>query len=219
VGEGVTLPLTWKEIPSQNTLISKPIETPMIIRDALEQIRDKLNEYFRSINGVDGKAVIKDVARIEQASGEVGGEDTINKVFITLANIEEENTLKNNYPLREQGSVFISDKPALFLNLYILLSAHFEKYEEESLKYIGYTLGFFQSHQTLKFKLKEQSGFCTLTFNLHNISLENLNNLWVVMGGKYMPSVLYKVKLIMIQESMGDGARAVLEINSNENLS
>ena len=38
-----------------------------------------------------------------------------------------------------------------------------------------------------------------LVFDLHNLSFEQLNHLWSVLGGTYVPSVLYKVRLVKIQ--------------------
>ncbi len=189
--------------------------------EALNEIRRKLDNHVFSITGETNKVVLDDIARLgksQEGGGDVDGEERNTSIIITLANIEEENTLKNNYPIREQGGVLIGSKPVLFLNLYLLIAANFNHYDE-ALKHIRYVLGFFQANQSLTFSLPNIAEPCTLTFNLHNISLENLNNLWVVMGGQYRPSLLYKTKLIIVQESSEDGKYPILEINSNENLS
>jgi hypothetical protein len=192
-----------------------------MLLEALKAIKEKLNDYVFALTKEENKVVLDDVARLGKGQGGGGNvevEESSASILITLANIEEENALKNNYPMREQSGVLIASKPALFLNLYLLITANFSDYEE-ALKHIGHVLGFFQANKTMTVSLPNFPEPCTLTFNLHNISFEHLNNLWVVMGGQYRPSVLYKTKLFLVQESSEDGKHPILEINSNETLS
>jgi hypothetical protein len=44
------------------------------------------------------------------------------------------------------------------------------------------------------------SGIEKLVVELHQLNFEQQNNLWAVLGAKYLPSVLYKVRAISIQE-------------------
>ncbi|MFN0037157.1 MAG: DUF4255 domain-containing protein [Saprospiraceae bacterium] len=196
-----------------------------MLLEVLNAIKDKLNNHIAPLVGKnpeqDKVVKLEDVARLAkgpEGSNDVEGEEANASIFITLANIEEENALKNNYPMKEQGGVLIASKPVLFLNLYLLIAANFNRYDE-ALKHISFVLGFFQANKTMTVALPNFPDPCTLTFNLHNISFEHLNNLWVVMGGQYRPSVLYKTKLLLVQESVEDGKYPILEINSNETLS
>lgn len=189
-----------------------------MLYEALDVIREKLNNHITAITQSIENVQLGDVARL--GNGQTGGGETElqnNSVIISLANIEEEHALKNNYPVRELGGAYIASKPVLYLNVYLLITANFSDYEE-ALKHIGHVLGFFQANKTSNLTVPRVAGTITLTFNLHNISLENLNNLWVVMGGQYRPSVLYKTKLFVVQESPGDSQYPILDIQSNEKL-
>ncbi len=43
-------------------------------------------------------------------------------------------------------------------------------------------------------------GIEKLVFELYNLSFEQLNQVWGMLGGKYYPSVLYKMRVISIDE-------------------
>jgi hypothetical protein len=43
-------------------------------------------------------------------------------------------------------------------------------------------------------------GIEKLIFSLYNINFEQINHLWSTLGGKYLPSVLYKMQLVIIDE-------------------
>jgi hypothetical protein len=48
--------------------------------------------------------------------------------------------------------------------------------------------------------------------------LQDLNNLWGILGSKYIPSVVYKMRLIIISDDFSQGmAQPVIEIKVNDN--
>jgi hypothetical protein len=49
------------------------------------------------------------------------------------------------------------------------------------------------------------------------MNFEQMNHLWGILGGKYIPSVLYKLRLIPIQESPSEKVSVVEEIKANSN--
>jgi hypothetical protein len=40
-----------------------------------------------------------------------------------------------------------------------------------------------------------------LSVEMVNLSLQEINNVWSVLGAKYMPSVAYKIRMLVIQEN------------------
>lgn len=170
---------------------------------------NKLNGYVSLKSG--GEVIWGDIAQHENQSD--GGEGLDKKIVITLVNLEEENILKNNYPIRIQNNVAVKEKPVLFLNLYLLFTAKHSLYDE-ALKHLGTVISFFQANSRLTIDaLENVEVVCTL----HNIGFENLNNLWTVLGGKYMPSVIYKVRMLAFQAAPPVGGPAILEISESEN--
>jgi hypothetical protein len=41
-----------------------------------------------------------------------------------------------------------------------------------------------------------------LIFKMENMGIERLNNVWTTLGAKYMPSVLYKMKMLTFDDSI-----------------
>jgi hypothetical protein len=134
---------------------------------------------------------------------------------LSLINIEEERTNK------EQQSRFINSvgkvekrNPEIQLNLYVLITANFQNKQAnnssddyvEGLKQLSYAIAFFQSKNVFTPENSPAlSGFDTslrkIVVELYSYSFEQLYNFWSVVGAKYLPSVLYKVKTITIQEN------------------
>ena len=84
----------------------------------------------------------------------------------------------------------------------------------DGLKVISFVTQFFQ-HQNVftqenSPRLKENN-IEELIFDLRTLSFQDLNNLWGVLGSKYMPSVLYKVRMLTINEDFVQGVIPVIQ--------
>ena len=176
-----------------------------MIKETVQHIENQLQGYL-SLHS--GKVSSQNIAQHENPEGS----DMLEKIIITLINIEEENTLKNNFPSRVQNNVIVKEKPVLFVNLFLLFSAKYTVYDE-ALKYLGLVISFFQSNNRLTISTLDNT---EVICNLHNIGFENLNNLWTVLGGKYMPSVIYKVRMLAFQAAPSEGGPVIIEISESE---
>lgn len=92
-------------------------------------------------------------------------------------------------------------EPELKLNLYILFAANFKIYDQ-ALKFISYVLTYFQSHSSFT-----SDGYPTLdprikklTVELQSLNYEQLNQVWAFIGAKQLPSVIYKVRMVVLQD-------------------
>lgn len=178
----------------------------------IKQIAEQIN-----LTLTPGVVLLADVAKHERPADTPGADELENHVLLTLINIEEENLLKNNYPVEQLGAARVTRPPALFLNLYLLFSANFVKYDE-ALKHIGYIIRFFQASKPFLIDDPDAGQRYKVTLTLHHIGFENLNNLWTVLGGKYLPSVLYKARLVMVQDGTPTGSQAIIDIQATEHL-
>lgn len=174
----------------------------------IKQIADAVNQALSP-----GAVVVADVAKHERPADALGADELENHLLLTLINIEEENVLKNNYPSQQLGAALVTQPPALFLNLYLLFAANFAKYEE-ALKHIGYVIRFFQPRPPFAIADPDTGQLYKVNLTLHHIGFENLNNLWTVLGGKYLPSVLYKARLVMVQDGPPTGSQAIVDIQA-----
>ena len=192
-----------------------------------------LNEYLklRTDTPDDDKVFLTNVAT---ESGGVVIPDM--SLGLTLINIEEERIFK------DQKTTFINEEgiteqinPEIKLNLYILISANFQDKKSntpnddyvEGLKQLSYVISFFQAKNV--FTADNSPGLAEtdpsiqkLIIELYSYSFEQLYNFWSVLGTKYMPSVLYKVRLLRFQERavrQSDKPIEKIRINSLERKS
>jgi hypothetical protein len=136
------------------------------------------------------------------------------RVVATVVNIAEEAALKNVPYYQRSGSTARYRNPPAFLNLYLLFSANYGDYDD-ALKRLSQVVTFFQGKNAFSMKdsLKEvpdqqildQAEDMLLILDLFALTFEQVNYLWASLGGKQMPFVLYKVRLVRI---LGDRVQA-----------
>ncbi len=128
------------------------------------------------------------------------GDDVGDKIVISLLNIEEEATLKNSprferaVPTTENPKGYVNKNPSAYLNLYVMISANKTTYEH-SLISISEVIEILQANRVVKADKHE------FKIQLHSLPLDQLSYAWGLLGGKVMPSVLYKVSIIKIEKA------------------
>jgi len=165
-----------------------------MIQEALSCLAEEMNIYFRNklkIN--EDKAV---VSGILNADGSIAIREE-NKVIITLVNVERE-TVKNN-------NVVPNTSQPVNINLYVLLSAYFSAVNyPEALRFLSFVIGYVQQKNVFTRSNTPQldSNINKLVLEMENLSTEKMNNVWAALGAKYMPSVMYKMRMLTIDGSV-----------------
>lgn len=123
-----------------------------------------------------------------------------NRIVVSLVNIEEEKTATPN----GFGVPITGNNHPIYLNMYVLFYSLFnEKLYEESLKFISAIIGFFQSKKV--FTPNNTSGLDQqidkILVEINNISFHEQSNILSALGAKYAPCVLYKMRMVGIEES------------------
>jgi hypothetical protein len=134
-----------------------------------------------------------------------------NSVLSSIVNLQEEE-LKPSF-VRNKG---LNQNPPIFLNITILFAAYFSNYIT-ALQYLSGVIGFFQSKPVFTPEnTPALSGVVEKTSTkIVNLDSRELSSLWSMLGAKYMPSVLYRFKIIAIDEEMIIGEEGIItEINS-----
>ena len=128
--------------------------------------------------------------------------DPEDQIGVTLVNVEEERALKSQLP----QSVYADGRrvvlePELKLNLQLLFAANFKQYDQ-GLRQLSLVLTFFQVHTV--FTAERYPGLDPriqrLGVDLISLSFEQLNQLWAFVGAKQLPSALYRVRLVALQD-------------------
>ena len=143
-------------------------------------------------------------------SGSTGTNNPAN-AFITLVNIEEDRISKSPENYVRQGSETIYKNPKIYLNLYVLFAVNLSSYTE-SLKRLSFIIQFFQ-YQNVFTPLSSPDlpvGVEKLIMDLNTLSFQDMNNLWGILGSKYLPSVMYKMRMISISEEFAQGNAPLL---------
>ncbi|SRR6266481_5448728 len=127
-----------------------------------------------------------------------------NKIVLSLLNVEREAAANGgNWPTRSGPDNFGRVSPPLALNLLLLVTASFSSNYGEALKFLGNVMGFFQGKPS--FNSQNSSTFPgemeKLSVELVNLSIHEINNVWSILGAKYMPSVVYKMRMLVVQEN------------------
>ncbi|HTA63760.1 MAG TPA: Pvc16 family protein [Bacteroidia bacterium] len=163
-----------------------------MINEGLEFITTALNGYLRTtFRDSEDKAVLSSLVN---ADGTVVA-NIENKIVVCLVNIDQgSNTTNVGFSKTAQA-----DKQSLNMSLEVLFAANFSAGNyAESLKFISTTLSFFQSNlvfQKTNYPNMPQN-IDKLELELINLSPEDTNYIWSTLGVKYMPSLMYKVKLM-----------------------
>ncbi|HCE58266.1 MAG TPA: DUF4255 domain-containing protein [Prolixibacteraceae bacterium] len=186
-----------------------------MIFETLQIIKEQLEAYL--VTAGLGKIVILDNIALWQS----GSEDATRlegKVVLTLLKMDEETTLKNapNYQIRDGKTEYRN--PPVNLNLYLLVSANCETYDK-SLRSISKTIQFFQgkkvftstntvyNRNNVSFDVLEQFRF---VLDLYTPTFDELNNVWGMLGGRQLPSVIYRIQLIQIEQDKIQSAAEVI---------
>jgi len=169
-------------------------------------IEDHLSHFIRGKTKSSATESIVTFGSVSQLN-DSGSESLKNNIVMGLVNIEEDRISRqpDNYA-RNPNLVY--QKSPVYLNLYILFVANFDATNyESSLNYITWIVKFFQAQNVFNHTNTPRlpAGIEELIFDMKTLSFQDLNNLWAVLGSKYMPSVLYKVRLVSVNDNFMRG--------------
>ncbi len=167
-----------------------------MIDQTLTFIRDQINDYLEETIQ-SKKAVLGHVVNLS-------GQTNVSEIGLTLINIEEEPALKNKSHYRR-----ISDDetaryhPPVHLNLFLLVSAYFgdtEEHYREALKNLARVVSFFQAKPVFNQHNSEglDPAIEKVITEMVTLGFEQQSNLWSALGGKYLPSVIYKIRPVAV---------------------
>ncbi|HOY16513.1 MAG TPA: DUF4255 domain-containing protein [Haliscomenobacter sp.] len=181
----------------------------------LKLIIGQLEQYIRSVSTSNGSGGTDDVVVLGNiATAQIAGGDNsklTDKIVVSLVNIAEESSLKNNTANLQKNQQHFQVSPTVHVNLYLLFTANFEEYDK-AINHMFRVLEFFQGRKVFQYKNapfliggnvsafdEEQMKEIELTVELHTLSFEQLNDLWGSLGGKQIPFVLYRARLVPVQ--------------------
>lgn len=211
-----------------------------MIDSALKLIRDELHAYLLSRHGglTEVPVVIDNIA-LSDAEGSLMDDS----VVITLVNIEEESAFRSAKTLMK---TVITDKVSyekrpVCLNLYILFCPNFKggagaggKYLA-SVKILSDIVRFFQvknyltvqnSPNSTLFKdngigddMADEFVDFKISMDIYSLSLEQINHVWGSFGGKQLPFVMYKARVVEVTDNQVSKVGSLITgVDTSENV-
>jgi hypothetical protein len=178
-------------------------------------LSEQLNAYIDQVrSNTDGiptpYVILQNISRLDEEALK-----TTNKVLLTLVNLAEETTLKNNPANFVKNNITEYGNPPVNLNLYVLFSVCMVNYEL-ALRYLSYTINFFQGKSVFTLKnsftnVDDLPDDFQIILELCSLSFEQENYLWSTLGGKQHPFALYKARMIRMERKSTKETRGVIK--------
>ncbi|SDA57723.1 MULTISPECIES: DUF4255 domain-containing protein [unclassified Janthinobacterium] len=171
-----------------------------MIDKALEFILGELNNYLgASYHGPEKAAVLASLSSPDNSVPLA----IDNKLVLSLVNIERETAIgSTGFVARQGANGYGRTNPSLYLNLYVLLAASYAGNYSGALRMLSQAMAFFQAKWG--FDPQNSAGFpagmTQLSVEVVSLSMAELSTLWAVLGANYLPSVVYKLRMVTLQE-------------------
>jgi hypothetical protein len=178
-----------------------------MIDRALLLLRDELQSYI-NFHDASVNVVIDNVGLFETSKGD----SLTNNIIITLVNIEEESTLKNQPALKRPiSNIAVYENPPVFLNLYVLFTCNYSGADYPlALRRLSFIIQFLQSKTSFAAAASTSGGSIDVTepgitslkftLELYTLTFEQINHLWGSLGGRQMPFAMYKLRLVAVTD-------------------
>jgi hypothetical protein len=175
-----------------------------MIGHALEIVVKQLNAYIEQRRGHEDLVVLE---RLVDSKGDFTSR-SVGKVCCSLVNMEEERIGKQQ-PVSNDGNGFaVRGNPDVLVNLYLLFAVNTPTDGQNSdaylqgLRLLSLVVTFFQGKSlfTPQNTPGMHPGLRQLNLELHPLSLEHQNHLWAGLGAKYVPSALYKLRVVALRD-------------------
>ena len=174
-----------------------------MIDKALETLKNGIRDYLVQLPDLNiTSQEIVHLDHIVEADGSLAL--PADSLGLSLVNIEEERVTKaqQNFSRSTDGRI-VHMNPELKLNLYVLIVANFSNYRT-GLEFLSGSIRFFQSKSVFTPANAPELGpaIQKLIVEMMTLNFEQQNHLWGSLGAKYLPSVIYKVRMLTIQEAL-----------------
>jgi hypothetical protein len=182
-----------------------------MIFEVIQIIEEQVNAYLEECGLT--KSVIAENVSILETNNDPRISNIDDNVILTLLNFGEEATLKNFPNKSIEGSKVIYKNHIINLNLYILFSANRSTYTK-SLNDLSKIIEFFQGKKLFTQANTVYDRNNTTMSNIENFrftaelytpTFEELNFIWGTLGGRQLPSALYKISMIQIERDINQG--------------
>ncbi|TCM86132.1 DUF4255 domain-containing protein [Rhodovulum steppense] len=173
-----------------------------MIDGALGLVTARLNAHLAARYRVSDDLVV--LSPLSDAEGKPAAEAR-NRLVLFLVNIAHDATPRR--PLKPEGGQVTRAHP-LHLDIYFMLaSGHDPETYLEGLKLMSAAMMFFQTCPVMNPQTTPDMppGLEQLSIEISNLRIEELGQLWGNLGGRYVPSVMFKMRSVIIDAAAVGG--------------
>ncbi|SKB72073.1 Pvc16 family protein [Dyadobacter psychrophilus] len=205
-----------------------------MISTALEFIKEELASYL-FLKDPDDYPLPGEITNVSGFFSPTGNStiDLNKQIQITLVSLEEER-MDGIRPFFEQNpdKSYTQFSAPLQATMYVLFTATANDYAK-SLRDLSNVVGFFQRFSVFDKDATDINGdprypdmninvppdkpwraIEKIIFKLHPLSFEQQNNLWASLGTKYLPHVVYQVRLLSFADRNGERVREIVTVHA-----
>lgn len=182
-----------------------------MIHNTLSFLAEQVNQYLD--RGLSSASDIAEIGSLKQSDGS----PSFDKLGMTLVAIDRETTISSGYDLKgvTQDAVIRQKRP-LCLNLKVLVSSNFENNYDDALKHLSNVISFFHTNNVFT-----QENSPTLDQNIEKLIIEinpndtdDMYHIWSMAGISYLPSIIYRVRMIALSSLVEEELPPIKEIQS-----
>ena len=166
-----------------------------MIHVALSVLKEKLNEYFKMVGSLD-----EEIVQFIDSNSNDPVSFTNDKVTPFLINVSEDRKFRNPelFSGVVQDGIRTQIYPEIRIELLVLFVSKFGDYNQ-ALKFLSSLIKFFQANQVFTPKNSPAlsgENIENLVLELISLPLEEQNQVWHSLSTSYLPSVLYRIRLV-----------------------
>ena len=168
-----------------------------MIDAALGQMADQLNQHLRRRFQVTEDLAV--LSNLHEQNGSLVPH-VVNKLVLFLAGVERDSIAHRvGQPMGLNPGLRTAEP--VFLNLLVMCAANFSGSNyPEALKFLSSAISFFQGKPVLDHQNTPEldARLDRLVLNIENLSSGEMHSLWGIHSGRYLPSVLYRVRMVSL---------------------
>jgi len=170
-----------------------------MIDRAVSLVALRLNQHLRQRFGsADDLVALTNLTDVEGKPAAAAR----NRLVMFVTNLSEENAARRVPQRRSSTDGRLGGTAeTVHLNVHLMLASNFDPENYlESLKILSHGVQFFQSTPLFDHRSAPEmdAGLSQLALEIQNLDSETAAQLWGTHGGRYVPSVLYKMRLVAI---------------------
>ena len=168
-----------------------------MIYECMNCVAEEINEFFRHKFSLQEEKVVVSGIVNQDGTLAIQGE---NKIVLTLLNITKEMRVQPPGMHTVAQKTIAASPPPLCFNLFVLVAAFFSASNySEALRFLSHTMAFLHEKKVFNTANTPRlpDSVHKLVFEIDSMSPDRLNHVWATLGAKYMPSLVYKVRMLI----------------------